>query len=412
MTLPPIRRLALLSAHTSPLDQPGRGDAGGMNVYVHQLAKKMAERSIDVSVFTRATSSQQAEVVATDNGYQVHHVAAGPFETLTKEQLPAQMCAFVRDVLRTDISNPFDVVHSHYWISGEIGTVVKERWQTPLVHSMHTMAKVKNAYRAAGERAEPEGRIRGEEDVVNMADRLIANSHQEVEDFDEFYGADRKKISVVHPGVDLDTFRPGDQSQVRKELGLPLDSCVVMFAGRIQPLKAPDVLVKAISLMKQTCRSYTDGLVVVIAGGISGPNTRYLTQLEQLAAGLGSTVRFVSPLKQPELAKWFVAADVVCMPSYNESFGLVALEAQACGTPVIASRVGGLTTAINDGVTGILIDGHEPADFARALDQILRDQELQKAMGEKARAHALSFDWSATVDGTLEAYDRARFERL
>ena len=404
--------MALLSAHTSPLDQPGRGDAGGMNVYVHQLAKKLAERSIDVSVFTRATSSQQGEMVATDHGYQVHHVAAGPFETLTKEQLPAQMCAFVRDVLRTDVSNPFDVVHSHYWISGQIGSVVKERWNTPLVHSMHTMAKVKNAFRAAGERAEPESRIRGEEDVVNIADRLIANSHQEVEEFDEFYGADSKKISVVHPGVDLETFRPGDSLATRKELGLPLDSCVVMFAGRIQPLKAPDVLMKAISLMKQTCRSYTNGLVVVIAGGISGPNANYLTQLENLAAGLGSTVRFVSPQRQPELAKWFVAADVVCMPSYNESFGLVALEAQACGTPVIASRVGGLTTAVNDGVTGILIDGHHPSDFANALDEILRDQELRKTMGEKARAHASSFDWSSTVAGTLEAYDRARFERL
>ena len=401
----------MLSAHTSPLDSPGVGDAGGMNVYVRQLAKELVQRSIEVDIFTRATSSEQAESLEAPEGFRVHHVGAGPFEKLPKEHFSAQMCAFVRDVLRHTIASPFDVLHSHYWLSGQIGSVVKERWDTPLVHTMHTMAKVKNASRAEGDVIEPLARIRGEEDLVGHADRLIANTVDEAHDLVELYQARPAAISVVNPGVDLEIFKPGDQTLARLALGLPREACIIVYAGRIQPLKAPDVLIQAVRLMQESCAEKFSEIVLVIAGGASGPQDDYVDRLRQSAAVLGSSIRFVPTLAQEDLSSWFRAADLVCVPSFNESFGLVALEAQACGTPVVAARVGGLSTAVNDGVTGILVDSHHPRDFATALAALMANTELRSSMREKAIAHASGFSWSATADATLAAYEIARFER-
>ncbi|MGH3456625.1 D-inositol-3-phosphate glycosyltransferase [Aeromicrobium sp.] len=407
-----LKRIAMLSAHTSPLEQPGTGDAGGMNVYVLELSRQLAARGIEVEIFTRATSRHQPPVVEAEPGIIVRHVAAGPFEGLQKNDLPSQLCGFVRDVLRVEVERDpghFDLVHSHYWLSGQIGTVTRERWGVPLVHTMHTMAKVKNAQLAAGDVAEPIGRIAGEEEIVRLADRLIANTAEESRELVELYGADPLKVEVVHPGVDLDVFRSGRQLEARRALGVPDDAALVLFAGRIQPLKAPDVVIEAAARLLENDPSLRERLHVAVVGGASGTGLDHPTALTDLSADLGldDVVTFVPTVDQGVLADWYAAASVVCVPSYNESFGLVAIEAQACGTPVVAAAVGGLATAVSDGVTGVLVNGHDPADYAAALHPLLVDDEVREAMSAKAVRHAESFGWDVTTERTLAVYERA-----
>jgi len=409
----PIRRVAMLSAHTSPLEQPGEGDAGGMNVYVLELSKRLAERGVEVEVFTRSTSRHLPERVDAAPGVVVHHVTAGPYEGLSKNDLPAQLCSFVRDVLRVEVeSDPghFDLIHSHYWLSGQVGTVAHERWDVPLVHTMHTMAKVKNSSRADGDTEEPIGRIVGEEEIVRLADRLIANTDAERHDLIDLYGADPSQVSVVHPGVDTDVFRAGRRAEARAALGLADDALILLFAGRIQPLKAPDVLVEAAALLVERRPDLRERLVVPIVGGMSGSGLDHPTALVDLveARGLSDVVRFEPPVAQSTLADWYSAATLVCVPSYNESFGLVAIEAQACGTPVVAANVGGLSTAVSDGVTGVLVDGHDPADYAHAIEGLVDDPEQLADLGRKAVDHAAGFGWDVTVERTLEVYAAAQ----
>ncbi|MCW2829624.1 MAG: mshA [Aeromicrobium sp.] len=407
-----LQRIAMLSAHTSPLEQPGDGDAGGMNVYVLELSRQLASRGIEVEIFTRATSRHQPAVVDAEPGIRVHHVSAGPFEGLQKNDLPSQLCSFVRDVLRAEVEREpghFDLVHSHYWLSGQVGTVARERWNVPLVHTMHTMAKVKNAMLADGDAAEPIGRIYGEEEIVRLADRLIANTAEERRELIELYGAEPDRVAVVHPGVDVDVFRPGRLREARELLGIAADSAVVLFAGRIQPLKAPDVVLRAAAVLLERDPALRDRLVVPIVGGASGAGLEHPTALADLAVELGveDVVRFVPTVSQRELANWYAAASLVCVPSHNESFGLVAIEAQACGTPVVAARVGGLSTAVSDGVTGVLVDGHDPADYATAMHPLLTDPGAREAMSQKAVRHAEGFGWDVTADRTLDVYREA-----
>lgn len=407
-----LKRIAMLSAHTSPLEQPGDGDAGGMNVYVLELSRQLASRGIEVEIFTRATSRHQPQHVEAAPGILVHHVPAGPFEGLQKNDLPSQLCSFVRDVLRAEVEREpghFDLVHSHYWLSGQVGTVARERWNVPLVHTMHTMAKVKNAMLAEGDEAEPIGRIYGEEEIVRLADRLIANTMEERRELIEMYDAEPEHVAVVHPGVDLEVFRAGRQAEARTVLGVPEDAALLLFAGRIQPLKAPDVVLEAAARMLHDDPRLRQRLVVAIVGGASGSGLDRPTALTDLSTRLGiqDVVRFVPTVTQQDLADWYAAASIVCVPSYNESFGLVAIEAQACGTPVVAARVGGLSTAVSDGVSGILVDGHDPADYAAALHPLLTDPELRDAMSQKAVRHAESFGWDVTADRTLKVYEEA-----
>lgn len=406
------RRVAMLSAHTSPLEQPGSGDAGGMNVYVLELSRRLARAGVEVDVFTRSTSRHQPPVVHDEPGVSVHHVTAGPFEGLTKDDLPSQLCGFVRDVLRDEVEHGpghYDLVHSHYWLSGQVGTVAAERWDVPLVHTMHTMAKVKNAHLATGDRAEPAGRIAGEEEIVRLADRLVANTEEERRELVDLYGARPGRVDVVHPGVDLDVFRSGRRDVARTSLGVPSDAAVVLFAGRIQPLKAPDVVLRAASDLIDRDPALRGRLQVVVVGGASGSGLDRPSSLVDLAAELGiaDVVRLEPAVGQAVLADWYAAADVVCVPSHNESFGLVAIEAQACGTPVVAARVGGLTTAVADGVSGVLVDGHDPRHYADALLPILTQRSLRDELGAKAVRHAEGFSWDVTARDVLDVYARA-----
>ncbi|WP_151085397.1 D-inositol-3-phosphate glycosyltransferase [Nocardioides cynanchi] len=403
----------MISVHTSPLDQPGTGDAGGLNVYVVELSRRLAAAGIEVDIFTRATSSRLDTIVEAGDRIKVHNIHAGPFEGLTKDELPGQLCVFAREVLRTEAAQPlghYDLVHSHYWLSGQVGALARDRWGVPLVHTMHTMAKVKNDALAAGDSPEPTARIIGEEQVVEAADMLIASTDIEAKQLINLYDADPGRVEVVHPGVDLAVFRPRDTAAARRQVGLPADAHVVLFAGRLQPLKAPDVLLRAVALLLAETPDLRPRLVVPIVGGPSGTGLEHPESLAELAAELGiaDVVRFVPPVPAAELAVWDAAASVVAVPSYNESFGLVAAEALATGTPVIAAAVGGLPTVVEDGRDGLLVDTHEPRDWASALRRVLLDDALRARLSEGARARSGRFSWERTAERTLDVYERAR----
>ena len=398
----------MVSLHTSPLDPPGSGDAGGMNVYVLELSRRLAAGGVAVDVFTRATSSQVPPVVEVVPGVTVRSLVAGPYEGLAKSDLPGQLCPFVREVLRTEAALPpahYDVVHSHYWLSGQVGTVLADRWGVPLVHAMHTMAKVKNALLADDDEPEPYARVVGEEQVVAAADLLVANTDQEARDLVRLYDADPAAVRVIQPGVDLDVFVPG-RAAARAALGLAPDDLVVTFAGRVQPLKGPGVLLRAVAALLAHRPDLRERLVVPVVGGMSGSGADHLDALGSLAGDLGlrDVVRFVPPVPQPELARWYAASTLVCLPSYNESFGLVALEAQACGTPVLAARVGGLEVAVDDGRTGVLVDGHDPREWAHRLGQLLERPDRLADLGRRAVRQAAAFGWERTAEQTRALY--------
>ena len=404
----PVRRVAMLSMHTSPLDQPGSGDAGGLNVYVLELAKRLARSGTEVDVFTRATASATAPLVRVEPGLAVRTVTAGPYEGLAKGDLPAQMCAFSAGVLRAEAQHEpghYDLVHSHYWLSGQAGWLVSERLGVPLVHTAHTLGRVKNLALPDGDDAEPLARIVGEEQVVSAADRLLASTAQEARELVGLYDADPGDVVVVPPGVDLEVFRPGSASGVRTQLGVPPDGLLVAFVGRIQPLKAPDVLVRAVAAVAERDPALRDRLVLAIVGGASGPGLGGPEGLARLAADLGvaGMVRLVPPQRAERLAEIYRAADLVAVPSHNESFGLVALEAQACGTPVLGAAVGGLLTAVVDGSTGRLVDSHDPQVWATELVRLLRSGELPE-LGRRGALHATRFGWDRTAALVSDVY--------
>jgi D-inositol-3-phosphate glycosyltransferase len=411
------RRVATLSVHTSPLDQPGGGDAGGMNVYICEVAKRLAALGIEVEIFTRATSSDLPTTVELAPGVLVRHVTAGPFEGLDKNDLPAQLCAFTNGVMRVEAAHEpgyFDLVHSHYWLSGQVGWLARERWGVPLVHSMHTMAKVKNAALASGDTPEPTARAIGEAQVVEAADRLIASTEAEADELVELYDADPDRVVTIAPGVDLEVFRPGDAAAARRRLGFADDAVVLLFVGRIQPLKAPDVLMHAVAGLLATDPELRDRLAVAVVGAPSGSGLAEPEQLQKLAGQLGisDVTRFDRPVPHGDLADYYRAASLTVVPSYTESFGLVAVESQACGTPVVAARVGGLRTAVADGRSGVLVDGHDPADYAAAVRRVLVEPGLHERLSLGAVGHAAGFGWSATAARVLDVYGDAMAEAV
>ena len=403
------RRVAVLSLHTSPLEQPGTGDAGGMNVYITQTATRMARRGIAVEVFTRATSSDLPPVAELAPGVLVRHVTAGPYEGLGKDELPAQLCSFTAGVLRAEARHEpgyYDLVHSHYWLSGQVGYLVRDRWGVPLVHSAHTLAKVKNAALADGDTPEPRTREVGEQQVVDEADQLIANTDVEAAQLVDLYEAAPGKVHTVAPGVDLDMFRPGDRAAARAALGIAPGATVLAFVGRIQPLKAPDVLLRAAAELLARGVVTREQLVVVVVGGPSGTGLEAPTALQELATTLGiaDVVRFLPPRRGTALRDVYQAADVVAVPSHNESFGLVALEAQACGTPVVAAAVGGLPVAVADRRSGLLVTGHHPATWASALSYVALRPDVRAPLAVGAVEHAARFSWDRTTDALVSGY--------
>ena len=404
-------RIATLMVHTSPLEQAGVGDAGGMNVYVIENSIKMASAGVEVDIFTRADKSGLADAVEIANGVTVHHLEAGPIGALTKEELPSQIGALTHAFMEHQDGKPndyYDIIHSHYWISGQLGWMISERTGVPLVHTMHTMAKVKNLALAEGDSPEPLIRALGEEQIVQNAKALIANTDAEAASLVSLYNANPDKVKVVTPGVDLQRFTPGHgKSSARNILNIAPDAIVLTFVGRIQPHKGPEVLVRAIAEMVAHSPHLRSKLALVIMGGASGSGINEPERLAELAKFLGvlDLIHFKDPVSRIELADWYRASDLVCVPSYSESFGLVALEAQACGTPVVASAVGGLRTAVSDGISGTLVDGHDSKAWASVMSRLIAEPQRRVLLSMGALDHAKKFGWENTARQTLDVYD-------
>ena len=397
-----MRRLAVLSLHTSPLAQPGQGDSGGMNVYVRELVSALAQAGVKADVFTRRWDDTSPEVVEVEPGFRVVHVDAGPVG-LAKEQLPTVVDDFadgVRNHLR-DLGD-VDAIHANYWLSGVAGHRLKHELDLPLVSTFHTLARVK----AETGDPEPELRVHAEAEVIACSDAILASCAAEADQLERLYGADPARIELVSPGVDHAFFSPGDRSGARAALAhLDLGTGpVLLFVGRIQPLKGLDVAVRALAALGRP-----DARLVVVGGASGAGGSAEVGRVDKLIAELGvaDQLRMVDPVPHHLLSTYYRAADVVLVPSRSESFGLVALEAAACGTPVVAAAVGGLRRAVHDGVSGELVPGHDPARWAVALDVLLADPARRAAMGRGAVAHAAGFGWDRTAAAVLAEYDSA-----
>lgn len=390
-----MQRIGVLSFHTSPLVQPGMGDSGGMNVYVRELVASLAQAGIDCTVYTRAWAPDLPEVVDIEPGFRVVHVEAGPHD-LAKEDLPSVLDVFTDGVLAHLASHPVDAIHANYWLSGVSGHTIKHVLDLPLVSTFHTLGRVK----ANGGDPEPEHRIEAETQIIGCSDAILANTSAEAAELVEHYGADPARIEIVPPGVDHAFFSPGDRAGARAALGLG-EHPVILFAGRIQPLKGLDVAVRALALLEH------DDAVLLAVGGTSGrAGQDHLADVVELARSLGvlDRIQFVEAQPHHLLSTYYRAADVVHVPSRSESFGLVALEAAACGTPVIAAAVGGLQTLISHERSGLLVQGRDAADWARHTDRILSDPVLARRFTAGGVRIARDYTWSTTAARLRRVY--------
>ena len=391
--------------HTSPLEQAGTGDAGGMNIYVIESAKRMAAVGVQVDIFTRKIDAAQPEIVEYDKGIRIIHLDL-PIGT-KKEEIPSLIPAMAEDFKKKVKGQGYQVIHSHYWISGKVAMPAAKEFEIPLVHTMHTMARVKNAALAEGENAEPMIRVQGETQIVEAADALIANTDAEAASLVGLYDACPDNVAVVMPGVDLYNFTP-NRKDARNNLGIGPKKLVVSFVGRIQPHKGPEVLIRAVQEMMVHNPELRADLQVLITGGASGVRNNEDIRLRELVTWLklDDVIKFLEPIGREKLPDLYRSSDLVCVPSYSESFGLVALEAQACGTPVVASAVGGLRTAVADGISGVLVDGHNPRAWSSVIARLLMEPQRRILLSMGAVEHASHFGWDRTARGTLDVYDR------
>jgi D-inositol-3-phosphate glycosyltransferase len=384
-----MRRLAVLSLHSSPLIQPGVGDAGGMNVYVRELVSSLAQAGVACTVYVRRWHDELPDVVDVEPGFRVVHVTAGAPD-LEKEALPAIVDEFADRVaagIRHD--DEVDALHANYWLSAVAGHRIKHELELPLVSTFHTLARVK----ADTGDPEPQRRIEAEAAAVGCSDVILANSEAEADQLVSYYGADRTRVQIVPPGVDHALFSPGVKDGARAALDLGPEP-VLLFVGRIQPLKGLDVAVRALHALGDPRAT------LLVVGGASGRDggaevDRIRRLVDELR--LRDRVRFVDPQPHHDLSTYYRAADVCIVPSRSESFGLVALEAAACGIPVVAAAVGGLRTLVDDGVTGFLVDTRDPADYADAVRRVLEEPGLAGRMGAAAAEEARGYTWSTTA---------------
>jgi D-inositol-3-phosphate glycosyltransferase len=386
-----------------------------MNVYVVEVARRLAEQGIGVDIFTRCHGDGGPEVEEIAPGARLLQVQAGPCAPVAKEDLPALLPHFLDGVLqkasaqdpRPHRHGPYDVVHSHYWLSGWVGNRAKEIWGAPLVASFHTLGKVKNGVLPAGDRPEPSVRLAGEQHVIHGADRLLAPTPLEASHLVDLYGADPTRIRVIPPGVDGTVFHPRSKQQARARLHLS-NARLLLFVGRLQPFKGPDVAIRAMAEAVARAPELTRDVILGVVGGSTGHGTNYdeVTRLMELASAIGIAghVVFFPPQPHERLADFYAAAEAVLVPSRSESFGLVALEAEACGTPVIAAATGGLRYVVEDGRTGFLVKGHDPSDYAERILRLLADRDMARRFGREAAKHAGQFSWEATASEVRGVY--------
>jgi D-inositol-3-phosphate glycosyltransferase len=417
-----MRRLAVLSLHTSPLAQPGTGDGGGMNVYVRELTTALARSGVACDVFTRAWSPDLAPVVEVEPGLRVHHVPAGPLDVLPKESLPNVVDAFTQGVLERMAlpdamdgvpGEPYTSVHANYWLSGLSGHVIKHELNLPLVCTFHTLDRVKAESMPEEVEADmPHRRAEAEATIIECSDAVLASCTVEADQIASLYGADPDRIRIVPLGVDHAFFGPGHRPQARRALGLPLDGRLLLFVGRIQPLKCADAAVETLAELRA---SGSEPYRLVVVGGPSGPHgEKSLQGLIDLAdaRGVKDSVHFVDPQPHELLSSYYRAADVSIVPSRSESFGLVALEAAACGTPVVAAAVGGLTTLVEHGRTGFLIDDPTPQRYAAAVRRVFDEPLTAERLSTASVLRARRYTWRAAARALVDLHDELGSGRL
>jgi D-inositol-3-phosphate glycosyltransferase len=403
-----IERVGYIAMHTSPLIQPGTGDAGGMNVYLDRLSRTMQGRGVHVTTFTRRTNSDSEEVVEVLPGYRVVHVRAGEPRTLSIPEMKPLVDEFTDGVVAwINANNPeFDLVHSHYWLSGRTGVAIKDKFGIPLANSFHTLGRVKDRTRSTDEAPSSAERLLTETDVIARSDCVIASTPYEFDDLLAHYGASPERLCVSPPGVDHSMFRPGDRWLARDRLGLGSEP-IVLYAGRIQAHKGTSTAVEAYAILRTAVSETLGTPRLLIIGGASGPDGEAeLAKCRSIALqrGVNDGIEVLDPMPHEILADYYRAADVVIVPSRSESFGLVAAEAQACGTPVVASDVGGLAYVVNPSESGLLVHGHDPAAFATAIRAIIEHHGFADRLSEGAVAFSQRFSWDSTANRLLELY--------
>lgn len=400
-----VLRVAVISLHTSPLLQPGSGDSGGMNVYVRELVSALSQAGVECTTFTRADREGLPSEVLVEPGHRVVHIEAGPHH-LPKEALPDVSDLFCHGVVEWIKANERpDVIHGNYWLSGVVGHHLKHELGVPFVSTFHTLARVK----AEGGDPEPMWRDRAEAEIIQCSDAICVSCVEEEQQFRRLYGDPAGRIEIIAPGVEHAFFAPGDKAAARKAIGFDPDRPLILFVGRIQPLKGPDVAIQALGELGRS------DVQLVLCGGASGRNgdvqaAEAHALVDEL--GLHDQVHFVEPQPHHILSSWYRAADIVLVPSRSESFGLVALEAAACGIPVVASAVGGLLSLVDDGETGFLIEGRRPADFAAAMRKILDDAELAQSMSAAAELRAQPYTWRGAAERLRALYGDLKRNQL
>ena len=410
-----LKPIALVSLHASPLAGLGSGENGGLNVYVRAVCAELSRRGIQTEVFTRRSTRGGPDRLQLAERSWVTRLQAGPAGEFDKAQLFDLVPAFTQSLLQ-EVSTrrlDFSLIHSHYWLSGWVAARLRDEWHLPWFHTAHTLARVKNEHAAPGAVLEPEHRIAVEQAIVRECDRLVASSPAEADDLVSLYGADRRRVSVVPPGVDLSIFKPRAAGGLRRKLGLE-DRRLIVFAGRLERLKGAEILLRAFAILSRNREELAPLSLLVIGedshngaqeSRAAGGERARLTDAARRLGILGQ-VRFIGALSQPALARYLSLADVCVVPSASESFGLVALEAQASGTPVVSARVGGLPSIVKDGLTGYTLVSRDPASYAERIGRLLQDEELRRCFSRRSRLVASQFTWEATVERLLSEYAR------
>lgn len=405
--------VAMISYHTCPLATLGGKDTGGMNVYVAESTRFLGKAGIHVDVFTRSQDEHVPHVLHNlGHGNRVVHIPAGPEIPLPKKELASYLPDFVQGILNFTRAKGirYDLIHSHYWMSGIAAEKLKAEWNTPIIHMFHTLVLMKNRVARSPEEVEGNYRLEGERRILQTADRIIAATLAEQSQLEFLYGANSKKLRVIPPGVDLSRFYPIPRDEAREFIGVPVKNRMILFVGRIEPLKGLETLIRAVAWMQEASELLCCPHSLVIVGGDPEESelsvNAEMARLQNLVKSLGvrDFVLFLGKRDQESLPYYYSAADVVVVPSHYESFGMVALEAMACGTPVVASQVGGLAFLVQDGITGFVIPDGEPEILGNRLKEIILNADLRDRLGQQAHQLAQSYSWERIASEIRSVY--------
>ncbi|MHB8644165.1 MAG: glycosyltransferase [Thermomicrobiales bacterium] len=407
-TLPlSVRRIAMLAVHTSPLARIGGPNAGGMNIYVRELARELAARGARVDIFTRQELAETPDVTLLEPGVTLIALPCGPFGSVDKLSLAPFLPSFSMAVDAWSRANrrTYDLIHAHYWLSGIVGDALRCRWDVPLLMTFHTLAQAKNNVARSAAENEATQRIVAERRLMHSVDAVMAFNPQEKAEMTWYYRAEPGKVCVIPAGVDTTLFRPGNRADARRSLDLPPDEPTILFVGRIDPIKGIDVLVDALCGLRREMWLTAPPRLLLVGGGEGEPAFEQLIARVS-ARNLLDRIDFVGSVSHATLPTYYRAADVVAVPSFYESFGLVAVEAMACGTPVVASRAGGLAFTVDDGRTGYLVSHNDPIALAARLRDVLTDSDAQSRLGTQATIAAQRFGWPVIASRVVHIYDR------